>query len=47
MVLGKVWGWGCYKDKEGKKFFNASSTSPNPKKDIKRQQNTPQLIDGT
>ena len=22
---GRVWGWGCYKDKEGKKFFNPSS----------------------
>jgi alpha-tubulin suppressor-like RCC1 family protein len=19
---GEVWGWGCYKDKEGKKWFN-------------------------
>lgn len=23
---GEVWGWGCYKDKEGKKWFNPSPT---------------------
>ena len=21
-TTGNVWGWGCYIDKEGKKFFN-------------------------
>ena len=26
MYLQEVWGWGCYKDKEGKKFFNPSKT---------------------
>jgi regulator of chromosome condensation len=43
---GEVWGWGCYKDKEGKKFFNPAIDAPNPKKDIKKQQNTPLCIGG-
>lgn len=43
---GEVWGWGCYKDKEGKKFFNPSPTAANPVKDIKKQQNDPIEIAG-
>lgn len=43
---GEVWGWGCYKDKEGKKFFNPCSTAANPVKDIKKQQNEPIKISG-
>lgn len=41
---GEVYGWGCYKDKEGNKWFN-----PGEKlawQDIKKQQNQPQLIQG-
>ncbi len=41
---GEVWCWGCYKDKEGKKWFNPSPA--NPVKDIKKQQNTPLKITG-
>ena len=44
---GQVWGWGCYKDKEGKKFFNPDSESGlKPSKDIKKQQSTPLQISG-
>ena len=43
---GSVYGWGCYKDKEGKKWFSPSPGAANPLKDIKRQQNSPMLIDG-
>ena len=43
---GEVWGWGCYKDKEGKKFFNPSPGVQNPVKDIKKQQNEPIKITG-
>lgn len=25
-TAGNVWGWGCYIDKEGKKFFNPSKS---------------------
>ena len=36
---------GCYKDKEGKKFFNPSiDGNIDPKKDIKKQQNIPLKI---
>lgn len=43
---GRVWGWGCYKDKEGKKFFNPSASAKNQVGDIKKQQNDPMLIQG-
>lgn len=43
---GSVYGWGCYKDKEGKKWFSPSPNASNPLKDIKRQQNSPMLISG-
>ena len=33
-----MWGWGCYKDKEGKKWFNPAPDAANPAKDIKKQQ---------
>ena len=39
---GKVYGWGCYKDKEGKKFFHPSEGSSQ----IRRQQDTPLLLSG-
>lgn len=45
-TLEEVWGWGCYKDKEGKKFFNPSPDAPNPMRDIKKQQNVPIKIMG-
>lgn len=44
---GVLYGWGCYKDKEGKKFFNPipeESGSPNAK--VRRQQDSPMLISG-
>lgn len=34
---GDVWGWGTYKDKEGKKWFNPTSDSTN----IQKQQSEP------
>merc|ERR1711871_1757049 len=38
-LSGKVYGWGCYKDKEGKQWFDAPGTlAP------KRKQTTPLLI---
>ena len=43
---GRVWGWGCYKDKEGKKFFNPSTDAASQVGDIKKQQNDPLLIQG-
>lgn len=43
---GEVYGWGCYKDKEGKKFFNPAPSAPKPAKDIKKQQNEPIKIAG-
>jgi len=45
---GQVWGWGCYKDREGKQWFNPSSkeVAPNPVKDIKKKQTSPLLIQG-
>jgi regulator of chromosome condensation len=42
---GKVYGWGCYKDKEGKKWFSPSPGVSKPADDIKKQQNTPMLIE--
>jgi regulator of chromosome condensation len=45
-TTGEVWAWGCYKDKEGKKWFNPLSNAPNPLKDIKKQQNSPMKIAG-
>jgi len=43
-INGGVFGWGCYKDKEGKKFFNPSSSDSKAK--IKKQQDTPIAILG-
>lgn len=43
---GSVWGWGSYKDKEGKKWFNASPDAAIQHKDIKKQQDTPIQIQG-
>lgn len=43
---GSVWGWGCYKDKEGKKWFNPSESAAVQHKDIKKQQDTPIRIQG-
>ncbi|RYG69547.1 hypothetical protein EON64_02400, partial [archaeon] len=43
---GEVWGWGCYKDKEGKKWFNPAASAANPLKDIKKQQNDPMPLAG-
>jgi len=43
---GKVYGWGCYKDKEGKKWFNPSSGARDPASTIKRQENCAQRILG-
>ena len=43
-----MFGWGCYRDKEGKKFFHPSYPSNVsgylPTQDIKKQQNTPLMI---
>jgi len=47
-VDGNVYGWGCYKDREGKKWFDSSlppSASPQEAvKTIKRQQDVPMKI---
>ena len=45
-VDGNVWGWGCFKDKEGKKFSNPpfDASNPQPWKSIKAQQNLPVQI---
>ena len=40
-----MWGWGSYKDKEGKKWFNPSPGAKDPVKDIKKQQNEPIKIE--
>lgn len=45
-LTGEVWGWGCYKDKEGKQWFNPTPTAAAPAKDIKKKQDTPILITG-
>lgn len=45
-VTGDVWGWGSYKDKEGKHWFSPSATAANPSKDIKKKQDTPLKIGG-
>lgn len=42
---GDVFGWGAYKDKEGKKWWNPSRGASNPLKDIKKQQDTPVVIE--
>lgn len=34
-LAGTVWGWGCYKDKEGKEFFNATSEKQILRKQLK------------
>lgn len=41
-----VWGWGSYKDKEGKHWFSPSSTAADPTKDIKKKQDTPLKVQG-
>lgn len=41
---GEVYGWGCFKDKEGKKWFTPEINSPNPLKEIKNQKNIPMKI---
>ena len=43
---GEVWGWGCYKDKEGKQWFDAPPgvTGKAALKVIKRKQDLPQPI---
>ena len=45
-VDGSVFGWGCYKDKEGRKWFDAQRDNPATftAKSIKRQQNEPMRI---
>lgn len=40
-TAGVVWGWGCYKDKEGQKWFHGSSVS-----DINKQCNEPMRLQG-
>jgi len=42
---GEVYAWGCFKDKEGKKWFSPEP-GPRPEKSIKRQQELPMLVDG-
>jgi regulator of chromosome condensation len=42
---GDVYGWGCYKDKEGKTWFNPAKGGAEPEKDIKKKQLDPLLID--
>jgi len=39
-VDGDLWGWGCYKDKEGKKWFDLERPGDDPKT-ILRQQDEP------
>ena len=45
---GHLWGWGCYKDKDGKQFFDLPiNTDPNSKaahKLVKRKQSTPMQL---
>lgn len=46
---GSVYAWGCFKDKEGKKWFSPDTSSGNtsePEKTIKRQQDVPMKVDG-
>lgn len=40
-TTGTVWGWGCYKDKEGQKWFHSASGA-----DINQQRNEPMRIQG-
>lgn len=46
-TTGEVWAWGCFKDREGKKFFNPPhpKDSTAPWKEIKQQQNEPVEIE--
>lgn len=41
-----MFGWGCFRDKEGKKFFSPSPAASDPCKDIKKQQDVPLRIVG-
>jgi regulator of chromosome condensation len=43
---GDVFGWGCYKDKEGQKWFNPTPECAVPSRDVQKQQNTPIKITG-
>jgi hypothetical protein len=48
-VTGKLYGWGCYKDREGKQFFDLPADAPYPdseesRKKCKRKQITPMLL---
>ena len=43
---GDVYGWGCFKDKEGKQWFNPCKGAAKPEKDIKKKQVFPLLIEG-
>ena len=43
MLSQEVWGWGCYKDKEGGKWFNPSTSTG---LDVQGQKNTPVRING-
>ena len=40
-VEGTLWGWGCYKDKEGKKWFDLARPGVDPDESILRQQDDP------
>ena len=42
---GAVFGWGCYKDKDGKKFFDLPPGEAEPKR-AKRQQDEPLRLGG-
>ena len=46
-TTGAVYGWGCYRDKEGKKFFHPdySKDGGDYTKDVKKQQNIPMKIE--
>ena len=43
-ACGDVYAWGCFKDKEGKKWFSKDTT--NPGASIKRQQDKPMKVSG-
>ena len=43
-LKGNLYGWGCYKDKEGKSWFNPEHTIDEPWKHIKKKQGNPVLI---
>jgi hypothetical protein len=45
-ILFQLLSYSCYKDKEGKTFFNPSKSAPNQSKDIKKSQKEPICIQG-